>query len=43
MNDGASAVVPRGEENATFSAMMFDVLERAHHKGDTSETDTEAT
>ena len=43
MNDGASAIMPCGEKNATFTAMVLDVLERAHHEGNASKTETEAT
>lgn len=43
MNDGTSTIMPCGEKNATFTAMVLDVLERAHHEGNASKTQTEAT
>ena len=42
MNDSTAAVMPGSEENTTLAAMMFDILERTHHKRDAAETAAEA-
>ena len=42
MDNRSAAVVPSGEQNTAFAAMMLDVLELAHHERNAAEAAAEA-